>query len=110
MRGIGCVLYIRCALSIHQKECRKSLGCALYIGARYTLGARYLYIKRNVQNSLWCALYIGARYLPENMVIAFVLAMQSGLSPCFFKCRDFINCSYEKLHVGLLELGPKCTW
>jgi hypothetical protein len=29
VRGMGC------ALSIHQKECRKSLGCALYIGARY---------------------------------------------------------------------------
>jgi hypothetical protein len=29
MRDMGC------ALSIHQKECRKSLGCALYIGARY---------------------------------------------------------------------------
>jgi hypothetical protein len=29
MRGMGC------ALSIHQKERRKSLGCALYIGARY---------------------------------------------------------------------------
>jgi hypothetical protein len=35
MRGMGCTLYIRCALSIHQKECRKILGCALYIGARY---------------------------------------------------------------------------
>jgi hypothetical protein len=35
MRGMGYALYIRCALSIHQKECRKSLGCALYIGARY---------------------------------------------------------------------------
>jgi hypothetical protein len=35
MRGMGCALYIRCALSIHQKECRKSLGCALYVGARY---------------------------------------------------------------------------
>jgi hypothetical protein len=32
---MGCALYIRCALSIHQNECRKSLGCALYIGARY---------------------------------------------------------------------------
>jgi hypothetical protein len=32
---MGCALYIRCALSIHQKERRKSLGCALYIGARY---------------------------------------------------------------------------
>jgi hypothetical protein len=32
---MGCALYIRWALSIHQKECRKSLGCALYIGARY---------------------------------------------------------------------------
>jgi hypothetical protein len=32
---MGCVLYIRCALSIHKKECRKNLGCALYIGARY---------------------------------------------------------------------------
>jgi hypothetical protein len=35
MRGMGCALYIRCTLSIHQKECRRSLGCALYIGARY---------------------------------------------------------------------------
>jgi hypothetical protein len=35
MRGMGCALYIRCALSIHQKECRKSLGCALYSGACY---------------------------------------------------------------------------
>jgi hypothetical protein len=32
---MGYALYIRCALSIHQKECRKSLGYALYIGARY---------------------------------------------------------------------------
>jgi hypothetical protein len=31
--------------------------------ARYTLGARYLYIKRNVKK-VW-----GARYLPENTVI-----------------------------------------
>jgi hypothetical protein len=31
MRGMGCALYIRCALSIHQKECRRSLGCALYV-------------------------------------------------------------------------------
>jgi hypothetical protein len=37
MRCMGCALYIRCALSIHQKECRKSLGCALYIGVRYLL-------------------------------------------------------------------------
>jgi hypothetical protein len=29
MRDMGC------ALSVHQKECQKSLGCALYIGARY---------------------------------------------------------------------------
>jgi hypothetical protein len=29
MRGMGC------ALSIHLKECRKSLGCALYIGVHY---------------------------------------------------------------------------
>jgi hypothetical protein len=35
MRGMGCVLYIRCALSIHQKECRKSLGYVGNIGARY---------------------------------------------------------------------------
>jgi hypothetical protein len=35
MRGMGCALYIRCALSIHQKKCRKRLGCALCIGARY---------------------------------------------------------------------------
>jgi hypothetical protein len=31
-------------------------------GARYRLGARYLYIKRNVEK-VW-----GARYLPENTV------------------------------------------
>jgi hypothetical protein len=27
MRGMGCALYIRCTLSIHEKECQKSLGC-----------------------------------------------------------------------------------
>jgi hypothetical protein len=32
---MGCALYIRSALSIHKKECRKILGCALYIGTRY---------------------------------------------------------------------------
>jgi hypothetical protein len=37
MSGMGCALYIRCALSIHQKTCRKCLGCALYIGSRYIL-------------------------------------------------------------------------
>jgi hypothetical protein len=42
MRGMGC------ALSIHQKECQKSLGCALYIGTRY---------------------------LPENTVIALCLVL-----------------------------------
>jgi hypothetical protein len=31
MCGMGCTL------SVHQKECRKSLGCAFYIGARYLL-------------------------------------------------------------------------
>jgi hypothetical protein len=35
---MGCALYIRCALSKHQKECRKSLGCALYIGVHYLPG------------------------------------------------------------------------
>ena len=30
-----CALYVRCALSVLQKECRKVWG------ARYTLGARY---------------------------------------------------------------------
>jgi hypothetical protein len=35
MRGMGCALHIRCSLYVHQKECRKSLGCALHIGARY---------------------------------------------------------------------------
>jgi hypothetical protein len=29
---MGCALYIRYTLSIHQKECRKSLGCALSTG------------------------------------------------------------------------------
>jgi hypothetical protein len=33
----------------------------------YTLGARYLYIKRNVEK-VW-----GARYLPENTVLHFII-------------------------------------
>jgi hypothetical protein len=33
------------------------------MGARYTLGARYLYIKTNVEKVM------GARYLPENTII-----------------------------------------
>jgi hypothetical protein len=40
--------------------------CAVW-GARYTLGARYLYIKRNVEK-VW-----GARYLPENMLLLRVM-------------------------------------
>jgi len=32
---VMCALYVRCALSVLQKECRKVWG------ARYTLGARY---------------------------------------------------------------------
>jgi hypothetical protein len=32
VRGMGCALYIRCALSVHQMECRKSLVCALSTG------------------------------------------------------------------------------
>jgi hypothetical protein len=48
MRGMGCALYIRCALSIHHKECRKSLGCVLYIGARYLPeNTVYMYAQRN---------------------------------------------------------------
>jgi hypothetical protein len=43
------------------------------MGARYTLGARYLYIKRNVEKSLGCALYIVARYLQENTVLLLLL-------------------------------------
>jgi hypothetical protein len=38
-----CALYVRCALSVLQKECRKVSG------ARYTLGARYLYFKRKAE-------------------------------------------------------------
>ena len=41
---VMCALYVRCALSVLQKECRKVWG------ARYTLGARYLFFKRNVEN------------------------------------------------------------
>ena len=40
--------------------------------ARYTLGARYLYFKRNVE--VWGARYtLGARYRSENTVIYFCL-------------------------------------
>jgi len=35
--------FVRCVLSVLQKECRKVWG------ACYTLGARYLYFKRNVE-------------------------------------------------------------
>jgi hypothetical protein len=49
MRSMGCTLYIRCALSIHQKECRKSLGCALSIH------------QKQCRKSLGCVLYIGGR-------------------------------------------------
>jgi hypothetical protein len=44
IRGMGCTL------SLRQMECRKSLGCALYIGARY------LYVKQNVEK-VWGAHY-----------------------------------------------------
>jgi hypothetical protein len=40
-------------------------------GAHYTLGARYLYIKRNVEK-VW-----GVRYLPENTVILHQVPVRS---------------------------------
>ena len=40
---VMCALYVRCALSVLQNERRKVWG------ARYTLGARYLYFKRNAE-------------------------------------------------------------
>jgi hypothetical protein len=43
MCGMGCALYIRCALSIHQKECQKVWG------ARY-LPENTLYCKRLAKN------------------------------------------------------------
>jgi hypothetical protein len=52
MRGMGCTLHIRCALSIHQQECRKVWG------ARYTLvhviywKIWYLFLSPNEEQSL----------------------------------------------------------
>jgi hypothetical protein len=75
MHGLGCALYIRCALSIHQKERRKGLGCALYIRCalsihqrerRKGLGCALSIHQKERRKGLGCALYIGARYIPEN--------------------------------------------
>jgi hypothetical protein len=48
MRGMGCALYIRCALYIHQKECRKSLG-ARYLPENTVI---YFFLRCNVRTSL----------------------------------------------------------
>jgi hypothetical protein len=53
-------------------------------GARYTLGARYLYIKRNVEK-VW-----GARYLPENTVFIYL----------------FFHPMPPQVHLGLRDLPP----
>jgi hypothetical protein len=38
-------------------------------GARYTLGARYLYIIRDAEKVCGAHYTLGARYLPKNTVI-----------------------------------------
>jgi hypothetical protein len=53
MCGMGCMLHIRCALSIHQKECQKSLACTLYI--KCTLSIH----QKECRKSLGCALSTG---------------------------------------------------
>jgi hypothetical protein len=59
---LGCALYIRCALSMSRRAPKKSGG------ARYTMGARYLYVKRNVEK-VWGARYtLGTHYLSKNTV------------------------------------------
>jgi hypothetical protein len=58
MHGMGCVLYIRCALPIHQKECRKSLGCALYIGVCYLL-----------ENTVYFKVFCNTCYFSSDMTL-----------------------------------------
>jgi hypothetical protein len=53
---------MRCALSIHQKECRKSLGCALYIGARYLPEKTVMYTYTT--NTTLLTLYYSDRFQP----------------------------------------------
>jgi hypothetical protein len=65
---MGCAVYIRCALSIHQKECRKSLGCALYIGARYlpeNMVIKCLELKKD-QFRLWNLRHLWLLWLSET--------------------------------------------
>jgi hypothetical protein len=52
MRGMGC------ALSIDQKDCRKSLGCALYIGARYLSENRYFLSLKSSPELILKAFYV----------------------------------------------------
>jgi hypothetical protein len=59
--SVGCTLYIRCALSIHQKECQESLGCALYTGKYGNnnilvifISASFAEIHREIMASIEC--------------------------------------------------------
>jgi hypothetical protein len=72
MRGMGCALYIRCALSIHQKECRKSFGCALYIGARYLPENTALF------SFLWC---LDLTLVHDLFLITFIGHTMLGKTP-----------------------------
>jgi hypothetical protein len=53
MRGMGC------ALSIHQKECQKSLGCVLYISARYLSENMVIQVTNKALHIINCNKYVG---------------------------------------------------
>jgi hypothetical protein len=86
MRGM------RCALSIHQKECRKSLGCALYIGALYL-----------PENTVYMCLYMGHEV--AQLVEA---VLQAGSSRVRFRtvsleCFQWHNPSSRTMALGLTQ-------
>jgi hypothetical protein len=60
MRGIHqkeCRKSLGCALSIHKKECRKSLGCALYIRCALSIENTVLCFFRMVRHLVWQKLH-----------------------------------------------------
>jgi hypothetical protein len=71
---MGCALYIRCALYIHKKEYRKSLGWALYIGARYLPENTVLRViishYVHAGDTRWCSAVQWLRHCATNRKVA----------------------------------------
>jgi hypothetical protein len=121
IRGMGC------ALSIHQKECENSLGCALFIGVRYlpeNTVPSFLTIKdicyelkktvfflcsvveckRNVKDlDLNKKRYV-INYISYCIYCCWYLQIKRNLMPIFFYCGD--RCDRVNF-VHLLELSTK---